>query len=174
MLPLPDRAPAPGKAHAYRNTENDLEDGPVLGGPMWLSDPEGSMATDGKRCAAPFAALTPKERGRVLTIRYSRQRSCRCIPTMCWCIASSRCAVDRTRVVCDWYFHPDAMAAPAFDAAPAIAFWDLTNRQDWALCEGAFRGISSSAWEPGPYSELESQLAAFDRHYLATLGDDAA
>ena len=61
--------------------------------------------------------------------------------------------------------------APGFDAKPAVDFWDLTNRQDWALCANAYQGILSSAWEPGPYSELESQLAAFDRHYLKVMRD---
>ena len=37
----------------------------------------------------------------------------------------------------------------------------------------AYKGVSSNAWEPGPYSELESQLAAFDRQYLRTLAPDA-
>jgi Rieske 2Fe-2S family protein len=81
-------------------------------------------------------------------------------------------ALGRTRVVCDWYFHPDAIAAEGFDPQPAIAFWDLTNRQDWELCENAHRGVTSLAWEPGPYSELESQLAAFDRQYLRVMAPD--
>ena len=77
--------------------------------------------------------------------------------------------IGRTRVTCDWYFHRDAMAASGFSAKPAVEFWDNTNRQDWLLCEGAQAGMRSAAWEPGPYSELESQLAAFDRHYLRVL-----
>ena len=71
-------------------------------------------------------------------------------------------------------FHPDAIAAPGFDPQPAIAFWDLTNRQDWTLCESTQRGVSSPAWQPGPYSELESQLAAFDREYLRRMAEDPA
>ena len=31
----------------------------------------------------------------------------------------------------------------------------------------------SDAWQPGPYSELESQLAAFDRQYLGALAPQA-
>ena len=34
--------------------------------------------------------------------------------------------------------------------------------------------MTSLAWQPGPYSELESQLAAFDRQYLRTLGENAS
>jgi Rieske 2Fe-2S family protein len=79
-------------------------------------------------------------------------------------------SIDRTRIVCDWYFHPEAIAAAGFDPKPAIDFWDLTNRQDWQLCTDAYKGVSSRAWTPGPYAELESQLAAFDRQYLRALG----
>ena len=80
---------------------------------------------------------------------------------------------DRTRVVCEWYFHPDAMAAPGFDAKPAVDFWDMTNLQDWEPVRNAYRGVISRAWEAGPYSELESQLAAFDRQYLRAIHGDS-
>ena len=53
------------KLTPYRNTENDLDEGPVLGGPMWMSNPEGSMTIGGERCAPPFAGLSAEERGRV-------------------------------------------------------------------------------------------------------------
>ena len=80
--------------------------------------------------------------------------------------------IDRTRIVCEWYFHPDAIASPGFDPQPAIAFWDLTNRQDWELCANAHRGVTSRAWQAGPYSDLESQLAAFDRQYQRVMAPD--
>src|SRR5690242_13146700 len=44
-------------------------------------------------------------------------------------------APDRTRVVCDWLFHPTALAAPNFDPSDSVAIFDLVNRQDWAVCE---------------------------------------
>jgi Rieske 2Fe-2S family protein len=78
--------------------------------------------------------------------------------------------VDHTRIYCDWYFHPDAVAKEGFDPSGAIEFWDMTNRQDWELCTISQQGISSRAYVPGPYAELESQLAAFDRQYLQSMG----
>lgn len=153
----------------YRNTENDLEEGPVLGGPMTLTNPGGSMTTHGERCAPVFAALSAEERGRVHYYTLFPSAFLSLHPDYVLVHRVQPLAVDRTRVVCDWYFHPHAMAAAGFDAQPAIEFWDVTNRQDWALCENAYRGVRSPAWEPGPFSELESQLAAFDRHYLRML-----
>ena len=155
----------------YRNTENDLDEGAVLGGAMEMSNPQGSMTMHGGRCAPPFAGLTAGERGRVYYYTVFPSAFLSLHPDYVLIHRVQPLAVDRTRVVCDWYFHPDAIAATGFDPQPAITFWDLTNRQDWALCANAFRGVHSHAWEPGPYSELESQLAAFDRYYLRTLNE---
>ncbi len=72
-------------------------------------------------------------------------------------------AFDRTRVECEWHFHRDEVAKPAFDPKKAVEFWDLTNRQDWHLSELAQLGIGSRAYEPGPYSNREELLPALDR-----------
>lgn len=153
----------------YRNSENDLAEGPVLGGPMWMANPEGSMTTSGERCAPPFAGLSPEQRGRVYYYTLFPSAFLSFHPDYVLVHRAQPLAMGRTRICCDWYFHPDAIAAPGFDPRPAIEFWDLTNRQDWELCANAHLGVVSDAWEPGPYSELESQLAAFDRQYLRAL-----
>ena len=42
----------------------------------------------------------------------------------------------RSLVHCDWFFHPGHdRPQPDFDPSDAIDFWDLTNRQDWHVCE---------------------------------------
>ena len=126
----------------------------------------------GERCAPPFAALSDAERGRVFYYTLFPSTFLSFHPDYLLVHRARPLAIDRTRIVCDWYFHPDAIARQGFDPAPAIEFWDLTNRQDWQLCADAFQGVRSDAWEPGPYSELESQLAAFDRQYLGTMHPD--
>lgn len=158
------------KLTPYRNTENDLDEGPFLGGPMWMSNPEGSMTMNGERCAPAFASLSEMERGRVYYYTLFPSAFLSFHPDYVLIHRGRPLAVNRTRIVCDWYFHPEAMARPGFDPQPAIDFWDLTNRQDWELCANTQKGVASNAWEPGPYSELESQLAAFDRQYLRALG----
>lgn len=168
----PKAHPHLNKLTPFRNTENDLDEGAILGGPMGMANPEGSMTTHGGRCAAPFPALTDAERGRVYYYTVFPSAFLSLHPDYVLVHRARPLAVNRTRVICDWYFHPDAIAAPGFDPKPAIEFWDLTNRQDWALCANAYQGVCSSAWQPGPYSELESQLAAFDRHYLMALGQE--
>lgn len=76
---------------------------------------------------------------------------------------------DRTRVVCEWLFTAEAVARPDFDPTDMVAFWDLTNRQDWALCERTQRGACSRAFRPGPYQETENCVHMFDRWYAGRM-----
>ena len=76
---------------------------------------------------------------------------------------------ERTLIVCDWFFHPDAFNRPDFKPDDAIEFWDMTNKQDWHVCELSQQGIASRAYQPGPYSSRESIPAAWDRYYLGMM-----
>ena len=55
----------------------------------------------------------------------------------------------RTTIEFDLLFHPDEIADPGFDPSDAFDFWDLVNRQDWAICESVQRGMASRALHPG-------------------------
>jgi Rieske 2Fe-2S family protein len=59
------------------------------------------------------------------------------------------------------------MSKPDFEANDAIDFWDLTNKEDWHICELSQQGIQSRAYKPGPYSGRETLLHAFDQMVLA-------
>lgn len=79
-------------------------------------------------------------------------------------------AANRTDITCHWLMHPDEIARPGFDPSDAVEFWDVTNRQDWALSDLAQAGIASSGYRPGPYSNREELLAAFDRWVMDAVG----
>ncbi len=55
------------------------------------------------------------------------------------------------------------MAQPDFDPSDAVGFWDMTNRQDWRVCELTQLGVASQAYTPGPYAQEEDLLFAFDQ-----------
>ncbi|MHC4992077.1 MAG: aromatic ring-hydroxylating oxygenase subunit alpha [Planctomycetota bacterium] len=167
----PSLHPVLNRLTPYRDSSNDLEEGPVLGGPMRLSEGSDSMTMDGRACAAPLAALSGDERR--LVQYYVVFPSCflSVMPDYVLVHRLARLGPSRTRIECDWLFEPAAAAAAGFDPSGAIDFWDMTNRQDWQVCELSQQGISSRAYEPGPYSNLESMLAALDREYLAALGE---
>ena len=158
------------KLTPYKNTTNDLDEGPVLGGPMWMTNPDGSMTMGGERCAPLLPGLAEKDRGHVLYYTFFPSMFLSLHPDYVLVHRARSLGTSRTRIFCDWFFHPEAIAAPGFDPQPAIDFWDLTNRQDWELCANAHKGVASRAYRPGPYADLESQLAAFDREYLRAMG----
>ena len=56
----------------------------------------------------------------------------------------------------------DTIALPDFDPSDAIDFWDLTNRQDWHVCELQQQGTASRACTAGRYSNQEDSVHAFD------------
>lgn len=62
---------------------------------------------------------------------------------------------ERTTVICDFLFHPDEMARPDFNPADAVEFWDITNRQDWVICESVQRGMRSRVFTQGFYAPME-------------------
>jgi Rieske 2Fe-2S family protein len=62
---------------------------------------------------------------------------------------------ERTDIVCRFLFEPHEMAGAGFDPADAVDFWDLVNRQDWAVCEGVQRGIQSRVHTHGYYAPME-------------------
>jgi glycine betaine catabolism A len=78
--------------------------------------------------------------------------------------------VDRTDIECEWLFHQSEVQRPGFDPSDAVDFWEITNRQDWELSDWAQAGISSRGYRPGPYSNREELLAAFDRWVLERVG----
>jgi glycine betaine catabolism A len=79
---------------------------------------------------------------------------------------------ERSRVVCEWLFDPATMARADFDPSDAVDFWDLTNRQDWAVCERQQEGTRSRAYVPGRYSLMEDMVHAFDLMAADRYADD--
>lgn len=75
-------------------------------------------------------------------------------------------AVDRTRIECRFLFHPDEMARADFDPSDAVDFWDLVNRQDWAVCERVQRGMGARVHDHGYYSPMEDYSLDI-RRYIA-------
>ena len=71
-------------------------------------------------------------------------------------------APDHTRIVCEWAFAPEAIAQADFDPSDAVDFWDLTNRQDWHVCQLQQAGTRSRAYTAGRYSGIEGSVHGFD------------
>jgi Rieske 2Fe-2S family protein len=69
-----------------------------------------------------------------------------------------------------WLVHKDAREGIDYDVDKLSSVWTATNNQDSSLVERAHLGISSPAYEPGPYSPYtESLVNVFCEWYLTHL-----
>jgi glycine betaine catabolism A len=78
-------------------------------------------------------------------------------------------AADRSKVTCEFLFTQEAVRQPGFDPSGITDFWDLTNKQDWALCERTQKGVASRGYRQGPYNSAEDCVHKFDRWYADRL-----
>jgi Rieske 2Fe-2S family protein len=162
--------PALSKLTPYDSAEHDLAEGAFLGGFMPITKGK-SLTMSGNACALAIEQEHEKE-GKNRVWYYS------IFPNMLLSMHPDYLMVhqlwpqspERTLIVCDWLFHPDAFDRKDFKPEDAIEFWDMTNKQDWHVCELSQQGIASRAYEPGPYSSRESIPAAWDREYLRQMG----
>lgn len=75
-------------------------------------------------------------------------------------------APDRTLVRTTWLVHEDAVEGVDYDLATLTDVWHQTNAQDGIFVSRAQAGVSSPAYEPGPYAPNEYQVAGFVTWYL--------
>ena len=155
----------------YQSGANDLVDGPFLGGYMEIAAPHESATLSGRACGRPVSpTLDDIDRRRAFYYTLMPNLMLSIHPDYVNYYLLTPMSVDRTIVESEWMFHPDCAGDPGFNPSDAIAFWDVTNRQDWAIVERSQAGISSRRYEPGPYSARESIPAAWDRNYLRMMG----
>lgn len=153
----------------YTSGANDLVEGDVLGGYMVISDPNRSMTMTGRACGLPLGELPESDRQRAYYYTVFPNLMLSIHPDYVVYYTLWPEAVGRTRITCEWLFHPDSFGRPDFNPEDAVEFWDVTNKQDWHITELSFAGISSRAYEPGPYSPRESMPAAWDRAFLEAI-----
>ena len=161
--------PALNRLTPYKNSSNDLEEGAILGGPMRLADDCATMSNEGVAVGKPLAGLSDEQLRSVAYYTVFPSLFISLHPDYVLVHRLKRVTSSQTEIVCQFLFHPDSLNMPGFDPSPAVEFWDLTNKQDWHVCELAQLGMSDPSYKPGPYSNLESVLAAFDRYYLKQL-----
>jgi phenylpropionate dioxygenase-like ring-hydroxylating dioxygenase large terminal subunit len=155
--------PMLSKVSPYDSAENDLTEGPFLGGFMKINKGAG-LTMSGKACASPVGKIENLQEVFYYSIFPNILLSLHPEYVMLHQLWPK--SPERTLILCDWFFHPDAFNRSDFKPEDAIEFWDMTNRQDWHVCELSQQGIASRAYEPGPYSPRESIPAAWDEYYL--------
>jgi Rieske 2Fe-2S family protein len=162
-LHCPNLHPALNKLSHYLSGENEPLQPTYMGGRMDLRPGVDTMSMDGTCPRAFLPELSPEERRCVYYYAIFPNMLLSLHPDYMMVHTLWPLAPDRTINICEWHFHPGEIQRPGFDPADAVEFWDMTNRQDWHVCELSQAGISSRAYTPGPYSNREDLLFAFDR-----------
>jgi phenylpropionate dioxygenase-like ring-hydroxylating dioxygenase large terminal subunit len=157
--------PMLSKLTPYDSAENDLVQGPFLGGFMSIGK-GASLTMSGNTCALPVGDIRAEDHHRVFYYSIFPNMLLSMHPDYVMVHQLCPQSPDRTLILCDWFFHPEAFPRDDFQPNEAIEFWDMTNKQDWHVCELSQQGITSRAYAPGPYSPRESIPAAWDREYL--------
>ena len=84
-------------------------------------------------------------------------------------------SAGETLVRTKWLVHKDAKEGIDYNVDNLTAVWRATNDQDRALVEFSQLGVTSSAYEPGPYSPFtEGLVEKFCEWYIGRLDDYAS
>jgi len=161
--------PALSKLSPYDSGEDDLTSGPYLGGFMRIN--EDSLTLSGGTARPPLGSVEGADLHRVYYYSLFPNMLLSLHPDYVMFHTLWPQAPGRTLITCEWLFNPQTMARPDFDASDAVEFWDMTNRQDWHICEEGQIGIGSRIYQPGPANDWHEALpVAFDAQVLKALG----
>jgi Rieske 2Fe-2S family protein len=162
-LHCPNLHPALNRLSHYLSGENEPLRATYMGGRMDLRPGIATLSMDGSCPRAFLPGLSGDDQRRVYYYAVFPNMLLSLHPDYMLVHTLWPVAPGRTINVCEWHFHPEELRRPDFDASDALEFWDMTNRQDWHVCELSQEGIASKAYTPGPYSNREDLLYAFDR-----------
>ena len=161
--------PLLNRMHHYLGAANVPSTGSYCGGAMGFKDGVETLSVDGVRRRATLPGLNAEQRSQVSYFAIYPNLLLTLHPDYMLTVTIWPETPTRTRLVSDWHFHPDEIARPGFVFEDAVEFWDVTNREDWAISERSQRGIQSRGYQPGPYSNRETQLWEFDRFIVSRL-----
>lgn len=166
--------PLLNQMHHYLGADNVPSTDAYCGGAMGFKDGVETLSVDGQRRRGFLPGLGAHERSLVnyfaiypnflLTLHPDYMMTITIWPRDC----------GSTRLVAEWHLHPEEMSKPDVVFEDAVEFWDRTNREDWAISEQSYLGISSRGYAPGPYSLREQQLWEFDRFVLSRMRPQAS
>src|SRR5260370_1574602 len=143
------------KVSPYDSAENDVCEGPFLGGLMSITKGTG-LTMSGKACALPVGDIRSEDHARVFYYSIFPNMLLSLHPEYVMMHQLCPKSPERTLILCDWFFHPDAFDRGDFHPNDAMDFWDMTNRQHSPRCPLSHHAIPSPASKPTPPSPLAS------------------
>ncbi len=159
-----------------QSAQHDAEKGAVIGGFMDLTKERGSMTMDGEAAAPPVCDVSGDDLQRIYY--YSIFPNLLLTPHPDFVLFHHITPEGPGKIIndCYWLFRPEVIADPKAKERikSAVDFWDLTNRQDWQVCEQMQIGTKSKRFTRGYYSGREDILHQLDNEVLKALGHNLA
>lgn len=157
-----------------QSAQHDASEGAVIGGFMDLTKKRGSMTMNGEAAAPPVCNVSGDDLQRVYY--YSVFPNMLLTPHPDFVLFHHITPLGPDKIIndCYWLFRPEVINDTSAQAGikSAIEFWDLTNRQDWQVCEQMQIGTKSKRFTRGFYSGREDILHQLDQEVLKALGHD--
>jgi len=157
-----------------QSAQHDYSKGAVIGGFMDLTKVRGSMTMDGEAAAPPVNDVSGEDLQRIYY--YSIFPNMLLTPHPDFVMIHHLTPLGPERLInnCYWLFHPDIINSEKAQAGimSAVEFWDLTNKEDWKVCEQMQTGTKSNRFTRGFYSGREDILHALDKELLKALGHE--
>jgi Rieske 2Fe-2S family protein len=148
----------------YMSGDSDFTNQSTVGGWMDLrEDGFNSMTLSGKTPRPPFETLDETDQQRIYYYILYPNMLLSLHPDYVMVHTVWPDGPGRSEVVCDFLFDPKQIARPDFDPSDAVEFWDLTNKQDWRVCELTLQGVQSGGYDRGRLSTLEWMAHQFDK-----------
>ncbi len=166
--------PLLSKLTPVQSAQHDYSKGAVIGGFMDLTKERGSMTMDGEAAAPPVCNVAGEDLQRVYY--YSIYPNMLLTPHPDFVLYHRITPLGPDKIIndCYWLFHPEVINdTKAQDRIKsAVDFWDMTNKQDWKVCEQMQTGTKSSRFTRGFYSGREEILHVLDKELLKALGHE--
>jgi Rieske 2Fe-2S family protein len=157
-----------------QSARHDYSKGAVIGGYMDLTKEGGSMTMNGEAAAPPICDVSGDDLQRIYY--YSVFPNMLLTPHPDYVMFHHITPLGPDKIIndCYWLFRPEVINDPEALAGieSAVEFWDMTNKQDWTVCEQMQKGTKSHRFTKGYYSGREDILHQLDKELLKALGHD--
>ena len=156
----------------FQSAQHDVSEGAVIGGFMDLTRERGSMTMSGEAAAPPVCNVSGEDLQRVYYYSVFPNMLLTPHPDFVLFHHITPLGPEKIHNDCYWLFRPEVIHDPDAQAGirSAVEFWDLTNRQDWQVCEQMQVGTKSKRFTRGYYSGREDILHQLDLEVLKALG----
>ena len=155
-----------------QSAQHDFSEGAVIGGFMDLTKERGSMTMDGEAAAPPICDVSGVDLQRIYYYSVFPNMLLTPHPDFVMYHHITPLGPGKIQNDCYWLFRPEIIEDKSMHERimSAVEFWDITNKEDWQVCEQMQVGTKSRRFKRGYYSGREDILHQLDQEVLKALG----